>query len=791
MDKYDSPSQPTANVIPAILTTHRDWDKWFGAIKAHAVQYGIWEYIDLDVEAPKELIEPTRPTPLTEAQWASEYKRYEYNERSKNYDRDHNRFKEDRQNLRNFRSAILRSVDTTQVSDLAADCLKPRDILLQLKERLCPATDTHINDLLARYDHLQKTPKTQDLEKWTRLWQQVVRDLKKVGEKTDTSAKRAYYFAAQKIDESLADQLWVRDRDISPKTSFDQFSNEFVSLIRSMRSNTELSSSRSSFATVTSEPTLHGESLDERSEGKKCLCGEIHKYKECKYIVPEIRPKNWKGDYKVLKEVNEKIDKSKYLKRIVDTIRKRFKDSDNPSDSSTIPGSRTKEPEDKPKNFSHLTVDLDADEDSELSCYTTILPKTLGLDVALSNQRSDFALQASWVVDNATHVHVGNNPDRFESIEPCHQILLTGDGTTVIEGYGVTYAMVQKPDGSTKKMRLHAAYIPNFHTNLISTILLRERGEIYLDEYTMQLQRKPNRECYAQLHTHYRMTVAEYNPIQYATLAAGSNFPTPPTPLVKKAGSTHTNTSKKGVPKSSDPRDPDLSIAARQRVDEIVEIVEIPEPQDGPCSYIENEISDLLEGTKFSTDGTDRTRSKHAEPTSEPTNQQLQTPESTPESIPPASVPTSGSDERSLEQVVDTNPGTFPNPPQFPSTVTFPGLSVPARGGGTTTVSADHHPDLIIEGPRTRQSTRRAAYNATLDGGRWHQNKIPPPPERWKDIKSHPLGPEFAAPLPNSSGVILAEKAPTSRSVGWKHGVKTTGSTNLQVKRRYRLLPMA
>jgi hypothetical protein len=153
---------------------------------------------------------------------------------------------------------------------------------------------------------------------------------------------------------------------------------------------------------------------------------------------------------------------------------------------------------------------LDADEDSELSCYNTILPETLGLDVALSNQRSDFALQASWVVDSATHVHVGNNPDRFESIKPCHQILLTGDGTTVIEDYGITYAIVQKPGDSKKKMRLHAAYIPNFHMNLISTILLRKRGEIYLDEYTMQLQRKPNRECYAKLHTHYRMTVAEY-----------------------------------------------------------------------------------------------------------------------------------------------------------------------------------------------------------------------------------------------------------------------------------------
>ena len=47
----------------------------------------------------------------------------------------------------------------------------------------------------------------------------------------------------------------------------------------------QASFSCSSFAAVTSEPTLHGRSLDERSEGKKGLYEEIHKYKECEYIV--------------------------------------------------------------------------------------------------------------------------------------------------------------------------------------------------------------------------------------------------------------------------------------------------------------------------------------------------------------------------------------------------------------------------------------------------------------------------------------------------------------------------
>ena len=42
---------------------------------------------------------------------------------------------------------------------------------------------------------------------------------------------------------------------------------------------------------------------------------------------------------------------------------------------------------------------------------------------------------------------------------------------------------------------------------------------------------------------------------------------------------------------------------------------------------------------------------------------------------------------------------------------------------------------------------------------------------------------EFAEPPPNSSEVMLVEKAPTSRSVGRKHGGKTNGSANLQVNR--------
>jgi hypothetical protein len=140
------------------------------------------------------------------------------------------------------------------------------------------------------------------LEKWTRTWQQVVHNLKKIGEKTDASAKRVIISLSEKLMNRLQINFGFEIGTYRPKLASIN-SQMSLSLIRSMRSTTELSSSRSSFATVTSEPTPHGRSLDERSEGKKCLCGKIHKSKECEYIVPEILPKNWKGDSsKVQKE---------------------------------------------------------------------------------------------------------------------------------------------------------------------------------------------------------------------------------------------------------------------------------------------------------------------------------------------------------------------------------------------------------------------------------------------------------------------------------------------------------
>ena len=120
-------------------------------------QYGIWEFVDLDAERPKELVE--RLPSISDTS-------------TTNCRRITTGISIDsKRNFRNFPSAIIRTVDSTHVSDLTADYLDPRDILLQLKERLCPVI----------YSRDMKTLKTQDLEKWTRTWSYVTSS--RLGEK--------------------------------------------------------------------------------------------------------------------------------------------------------------------------------------------------------------------------------------------------------------------------------------------------------------------------------------------------------------------------------------------------------------------------------------------------------------------------------------------------------------------------------------------------------------------------------------------------------------------------------
>ena len=257
----------------------------------------------------------------------------------------------------------------------------------------------------------------------------------------------------------------------------------------------------------------------------------IHKPRTCFYIDEWKRPSGWKPHHETLRTVNEKIEKgSVRLKQMIERIRKA---TYNPKENKNTEKSKEKATNGNDKtrpSSANFAASYDEEDQFEPMSAMTLSPRDLGLtnavnaQLALSNEQLGSPLRDSVICDPGSHVHVGNNRDRFESIEPHHEQLLTGDHRTIIEGYGMMHVKLSKADGSTKILRAHAAYIPGFHTNLISTNLTEEWIDVCFDQRSGELQKGPERECFAKLKKIHGLFVIEYNPVNLS-FATGSNFP--------------------------------------------------------------------------------------------------------------------------------------------------------------------------------------------------------------------------------------------------------------------------
>src|SRR5438045_173828 len=58
------------------------------------------------------------------------------------------------------------------------------------------------------------------------------------------------------------------------------------------------------------------------SKQYECLCGKNHRFRKCFYIVESRRPKDWKPDPEIAKEIKEKIKTNPKLKKVIEKARK-------------------------------------------------------------------------------------------------------------------------------------------------------------------------------------------------------------------------------------------------------------------------------------------------------------------------------------------------------------------------------------------------------------------------------------------------------------------------------------
>ena len=74
------------------------------------------------------------------------------------------------------------------------------------------------------------------------------------------AAKSLYYRTNLKFNTAIANQIWFWDKKQVSKSSFEDFTDEFIAAYREQGSLAKMQDS--SFATTTGEPTLQGKPMD-------------------------------------------------------------------------------------------------------------------------------------------------------------------------------------------------------------------------------------------------------------------------------------------------------------------------------------------------------------------------------------------------------------------------------------------------------------------------------------------------------------------------------------------------
>jgi len=143
---------------------------------------------------------------------------------------------------------------------------------------------------------------------------------------------------------------------------------------------------------------------------------------------------------------------------------------------------------------------------------------------------SSYPLINSFILDCGSPVHICNDLDRFDQatfqkldrVDP----VLTGDSCSYVEGYGSVDVNVNTPAGKQLFQLRNVAYIPGFHTNVMSHRKLRQAG-YHWDDVNLQVKRDNTSETVFNVDEIHEQYVVEHSSAT-AAFPTSSTAPRPP-----------------------------------------------------------------------------------------------------------------------------------------------------------------------------------------------------------------------------------------------------------------------
>src|SRR5271156_4223279 len=183
-------------------------------------------------------------------------------------------------------------------------CDSMYDMLVTLKRRVAPTDRARKIELINRYQKLKKAPHSQNLETWLRQWEITYTECKelKLTEVDDDRPLYDFLNAITNVDAEFS-KIWMIK--IETKTQKGKELPDLHDLIEYFRNNRRLSTAQrrrgmhGAFnASFQGEP-LENEEKKDFKKRNNCVCGAVHLFRDCQYLIESLRTKDWTPDQRI------------------------------------------------------------------------------------------------------------------------------------------------------------------------------------------------------------------------------------------------------------------------------------------------------------------------------------------------------------------------------------------------------------------------------------------------------------------------------------------------------------
>lgn len=220
----------------------------------------------------------------------------------RDYETDFKRWKEVQGYLAKVHKYLIGHIDTSLMY-LIRGQTTPYDIIVALKAALSPTTVDFANQVLRKYNQARIYSKRQDFEDWTRRFQEAYDHAVSVN-LPETQGWRPYKDLLKAFKQ--IDPHWTAVVEVNleaaelaspghpgPEWDLRRQLNACLRHYRQHNTNTNTKASYNAFAAAARTPTLDGAQpttpRSKRKPRRPCLCGDIHFFRECPYIVKDLQ----------------------------------------------------------------------------------------------------------------------------------------------------------------------------------------------------------------------------------------------------------------------------------------------------------------------------------------------------------------------------------------------------------------------------------------------------------------------------------------------------------------------